>query len=380
MVFNKRELICIGNPEDVNTASGTPYYILKYGKKIGLISKSLTFKYTKLGLTKYLWNLYQLLKTGNYGGYQYSEQFLKKFQRVIVSDCSEYENKFILSYHPSIPIYPWPENIFVDFYIDATNLQIFNDYGYGSNIDEDFKLKVINREREAYKAAGNIICMCQWAADSVINDYGINPEKVHLVVGGPNIEEELIENKNILFCPKEPSNSFPLVIGFLGKDWKRKGGEFAFAIIKKLNEIGIWSVLRVIGARKKDVPKSPFVEYIGFIDKKKDLNNFIKELSSWHFCALFSSQEASPRSNIENLRLGVPIISHNIGGIRSTLIKNSYSKLFNAYPSVNEVCEWIISEMKPYNNYYQKRKLSMKICTEATWERELLKIKKIINT
>ena len=258
-------------------------------------------------------------------------------------------------------------------------MQILNNYGYGFNIDEKFKLDIINRERAAYHAAGNIICMCEWAADSVINDYGISSEKVHVVVGGANLEEELLDNKKNLYCPKEPSDSIPLFIGFLGKDWKRKGGEFAFEVVKNLNSRGIWSVLRVIGTKKKHIPDSKFVKYLGFIDKKKDLNKLVDELNSWHFYALFSEQEASPRSIIENIRLGVPIISHNIGGIRSTLIENSYGKLFNPFPSVSEVADWIISEIKPYQNYRQKRISSKQIGHNITWEKELLKIKRIIN-
>tara|TARA_Y100001978_G_scaffold180981_1_gene176860 strand:+ start:348 stop:1490 length:1143 start_codon:yes stop_codon:yes gene_type:complete len=378
--FKKRKLICIGNASDIKTASGTPFYILKYGKKIGLISKAIDFNLSNNKIFKYFWNLKQFLKTRKYGGYQYSKKFLKQFQKKILNDSCKLENQYILSHHPSIPMYPWPKNIFVDFYIDATNLQIFNDYGYGYKIDEKFKLEIIKRERSAYRSAGRIICMCQWAADSVIKDYGINPKKVHVVVGGGNLDEEFIENKKNLFIPKEPSDSAPLVIGFLGKDWYRKGGGFTYEIIRNLNNCGINSVLRIIGSTKGIVPDSKFVEYVGFIDKAKDLDKFIEELNSWHFCALFSKKEASPRSNLESLRLGVPIITHDIGGINSTLSENSYHKLFKPFPSVQEVTKWIISEIKPYSKYYQKRELSIKSSTNITWEKELLKIKKIIKS
>ena len=124
MIFKKRKLICIGDPLDINTDSGTPFYILKYGKKIGLISKALNINFSKNKILKYFWNLNQFLKTGKYGCYQYSKQL----QKMIFNDGSELENQYILSHHPSTPIYPRSKNIFVDFYIDATNLQIFNKY------------------------------------------------------------------------------------------------------------------------------------------------------------------------------------------------------------------------------------------------------------
>mgnify|MGYP001302187188 CR=1 FL=1 len=312
MNFKKRKLICIGNPNDINAASGTPYYILKYGIKIGLISKGIIFKIPKSKLTKYLWNLKQFIKTGKYGGYQYTNFFLNKIVSKILKDNQKNETHYILSHHPSLPNYPWPKNFVVDFYIDATNKQIFEDYGTGTTIDNKFKSEIILREKNAYEAAGNIFCMCKWAADSVIKDYGINQEKVHVIVGGANLDEDILKKEDQPLCPKEPNQTDPLIIGFLGKDWERKGGKFTFEIVKNLNALGINTILRVTGPRTKDMPKSPFIQNVGFIDKNKDFNKFIKEITSWHFSTLFSNNEASPRSNLENLKLGVPVLSHNI--------------------------------------------------------------------
>ena len=378
MNFNKRQFICIGNPNDINTASGTPFYILKYGIKMGLISKGLNFASPKNKFPKYFWNLKQFIKTGKYGGYQYSKNFLKNFDKIIKKDLKNTKKKYILSHYPSLPIYPWPKNLIVDFYIDATNKQIFENYGTGSTIDINFKSEILLREKKAYENSNNIFCMCQWAADSLIKDYGINPSKVHVIVGGPNIDESLIKKVSNLSCPKEPNNSNPLIIGFLGKDWVRKGGNFAFEVVKNLNNLGIYTVLRIIGTRKKDIPKSPFIQNVGYIDKNKDFNKFINELSSWHFSTLFSYSEASPRSNLESLKLGVPVLSHNIGGISSTFIRNYYGNLFDPFPTTKEVSDWIISQIKPYENYQIKRNLLKNIGTKINWKNELIKMRSIL--
>lgn len=378
-MFKKRKLICLGNPNDINVASGTPYYILKYGRELGLISDPIELDLPKNKLRKYFWNVKQYLKNGKYGGYQYSEKFLNDFQIKFTEKAKKTSEKiFILSHHPSIPIYPWKKNLFVDFYIDATNKQIFESYGIGVNIDKRFQSEIILREKNAYEAAGSIFCMCKWAADSVIKDYGINPQKVHFIVGGPNINEDFLKKGIKLTCPKEPTKTNPLIIGFLGKDWARKGGKFTFEVVKHLNSLGIFTILRVMGKRNKDIPNSKLIEHLGYIDKNKDLNKFINEINSWHFSSLFSYSEASPRSNLESLRLGVPILSHNIGGISSTFINNYYGHLFSPFPPINEVSKWIISEIKPYNNYYQKRLALKQISNEITWSKELLKMKDIL--
>ena len=54
MFFNKRKLICLCNPNDIKNSSGTPFYILKYGKKIGLINDAIDLNLTKDKTTKYL--------------------------------------------------------------------------------------------------------------------------------------------------------------------------------------------------------------------------------------------------------------------------------------------------------------------------------------
>ena len=114
MTLKKRQLICIGNPNNINAASGTPFYILKYGLKIGLISNAINFEFPKNKLPKYFWNLKQFIKTGKYGGYQYTKKAIKKIEANIINNDSKSETQYLLSHHPSIPIYPWSKNLFVD--------------------------------------------------------------------------------------------------------------------------------------------------------------------------------------------------------------------------------------------------------------------------
>ena len=192
------------------------------------------------------------------------------------------------------------------------------------------------------------------------------------------IDKNLIKKVNILSCPKEPNNSNPLVIGFLGKDWERKGCNFTFELVKNLNTFGINFILRVIGTRKKDIPNSPLIKNVGYIDMNKDFNKFIKEISSWHFSTLFSYNEASPRSILESLKLSVPVLSHNIGGISSTFMRNYYGLLFDPFPTTKEVSDWIISEIKPYENYQIKRNLLKNIVKQLNWEKELIKMQSIL--
>lgn len=68
-------------------------------------------------------------------------------------------------------------------------------------------------QRRAYEEAVACCLTSQWAANSVIGDYGIPPEKVHVVGVG----------RNHVAPPGERNWSTPRFL-FVGMDWKRKNG------------------------------------------------------------------------------------------------------------------------------------------------------------
>ena len=123
--------------------------------------------------------------------------------------------------------------------IDATTRQVFNAYAAGRRIAPAFQRDEMRRERAGYEAAIAVITKSDWAADSVCRDYGISPERVHVVPGGANLDEQALSNLPKAPLPPQPSLLKPLRLGFLGKDWERKGGPFILALAEELQNIGI---------------------------------------------------------------------------------------------------------------------------------------------
>ena len=209
--------------------------------------------------------------------------------------------------------------------------------------------------------------MCQWAADSVIKDYGINPAKVHVVPGGANLDEAQLSRLPAALLSPPPSAHQPLRLGFLGKDWQRKGGPFLLQLAEALGERDIPTVIRAIGPDPASLPAHPALQPLGFINKQGDTARFVAELRSWHFGTLFSDAEASPRSNLECLRLGVPLLSHAVGGIASTLPDGGCGRLFAPHPSAAEVAAWIAARLSPYSSYLAWREELAPRWREFTW-------------
>ena len=70
--------------------------------------------------------------------------------------------------------------------------------------------------QRAYEAAHAIVAWTSWVKDSLVNDYGISPEKVHVIPPGVDTER--------WGCSPRASTSLPVRILFVGGDFNRKGG------------------------------------------------------------------------------------------------------------------------------------------------------------
>ena len=359
-----RLLLCNGDATDAATWSNIPFFLLQAGLSSGLLQGGVSLHPGRFKGRKRLWNLAQLLRSGKAGGFQYSPSYARAL--IQPAGLSRFRGS-LLSHYPFLPPTPWPEGQRVDFYIDATTRQIFEDYGLGAPISGRVREAALERERLAYQRAGAVICMARWAADSVINDYGIAPGKVHVVPGGANLDEAMLASLPLGPAPPPPSADHPLQLGFLGKDWQRKGGPFLLELAECLRMQGVPTTIRAIGPDPARLPAHPALQALGFLDKQAAMPAFVAEVSRWHFSTLFSRAEAAPRSNLESLRLGVPVLSHNVGGIASTVPDPGCGLVFQAHPSPAEVASWIRARLTPYEDYLAWRRDLALRAADFTW-------------
>ncbi|MCT0198177.1 glycosyltransferase family 4 protein [Synechococcus sp. CS-1325] len=370
-------MLCCGDAASPDTWSSTPFFLLQAGLETGLLQGGLALQPERFRRRRRLWNLAQLLRTGRPGGFQYSRPFTTAV--IAPARLDPTQPLQLLSHFPLLPPQPWPSHWQVAFYIDATTRQVFDEYGGGLRIAPSFQRRVLERERLAYRQAGAVICMAQWAADSVMADYGIDPARVHVVPGGANLDETLLNA-----CPDPvslppPSPQAPLRLGFLGKEWQRKGGPFLLEVAEALQQQGIPTVVRAIGVDPSGLPQHPLLNPLGFINKQVDTARFVTELRSWHFGTLFSKAEAAPRSNLECLRLGVPVLAHAVGGIASTLPDSGCGQLFAAHPRPEQVAAWIAARLTPYQSYLVWRAALAPRCQEFSWATAVKQLARILD-
>src|SRR6266480_1879134 len=252
-------LAVVGDANSPVTWSGIPYHFLQAGKAKGLFDEGLALSADsrEWQARRVSWNLMRLFQGDRRGGYQYSVTFLERLWAPVQHKLSDsvVVNCFQL-FAPSVianqTIEKW-------FFIDQTLLQLFDHYGLRSSVGRRIAREAIEREREGYHAARGVIAHSSWAAKSLIADYDVPPDRVHVVVPGANldpaeyarweIEEEVRHRDDI------EEKERPLRLVFVGKEWHRKGLDRLLRALRLARRSGANIMLRVIGCRRELLPQ-----------------------------------------------------------------------------------------------------------------------------
>ncbi|NUN64427.1 glycosyltransferase family 4 protein [Pseudanabaena biceps] len=126
--------------------------------------------------------------------------------------------------------------------IDMTNIQAALESG-NNKFKWTYKPNIYI-EKLIYQRSAKILTWTEWARNSVINDYDIQPEKVQVIPPGVDI-------KSLQFSERynQPSVE-PYQILFVGGDFKRKGGEDLLQVF--LDKFASQAVLHIVTLDKID--------------------------------------------------------------------------------------------------------------------------------
>ena len=276
---------------------------------------------------------------------------LKNYARQIAASLDTSNAEIVFS-PGSFPISFLDSKLPIVSWNDATFAGLVGFYPMFSNLCEETIRDGNTAEQAALDRCRLAIYSSDWAAQTAIANYRVNPEKVKVVPFGANVDDDctLEEVKDLI--DSRPANRCKLL--FLGVDWQRKGGDIAFKVAEELNRSGLPTELIVAGCQPIITQPLPdFVKPIGFVSKStKDGRLKIRQLiAESHFLILPSLADCSPIVLCEANSLGVPCISTNIGGI-PTIIKNEINGyLFSTDADTSELCKYISNLFLNYDDY-----------------------------
>lgn len=313
MIERKIKIGFVGwnNPNDRRSLSGTPYKICEQLKNIGYeviwikITRTFIYRiYNKIS------SLYGKLIRKNIdvshsiiGAILQSNSIDKK----IIDKCD-----LIFVPFASEVLYRLQTNKPIIYLSDAT-FAIMVDY-YLKNLTNKSIKQGNEIEKTALNKAKSIIVSSDWARKSVINDYNQSLDKVHVIEFGANIDE-----KDII--PHKFNYNGHVDLLFLGVDWQRKGGHIAVECCKWLNDNGIPTTLHVVGIKELDtnISNLPFIDYVGFLNKNipYQYRLLVSIIEKCHCLLLPTIAECSAIAFSESSANGLPIFSHDTGGVRN---------------------------------------------------------------
>jgi glycosyltransferase involved in cell wall biosynthesis len=163
----------------------------------------------------------------------------------------------------------------------------------------------LDRQRRAYDRAAACCLTTNWAADSVISDYGVPSEKVHVVGLGRNYTP-----------PAGPRRWESPRFLFVGKDWQGKNGEAVLRAFARLRTEIPEAHLDIVGHHPRlDAPGVVGHGFLrmGVAEDRATLERLFQTATCF---VLPSRYEASAIVYLEAGAAGLPSIVTSVGGSR----------------------------------------------------------------
>jgi glycosyltransferase involved in cell wall biosynthesis len=159
--------------------------------------------------------------------------------------------------------------------------------------------EAVEWQGEVFASCEKVFTLSEWARASVVDDYGIAPERVVAVGAGANLDREL---------PRRPDPARPSIL-FVGFDWEQKGGPLLVDALRLVRRTVPEARLVVVGCRPP--VDDPGVEIVGPLRRSDPAeHDRLLDLYATSTCfALCSRFDAFPNVVLEAGFCGLPVVA-----------------------------------------------------------------------
>lgn len=214
-------------------------------------------------------------------------------------------------------------------------------------------------ERKTYRKAKAVITHSQWSADILIREYHQPADKVSYFPVPASLPTSAVP------ATIKPVSLKPLKLLLVGREYERKGIDIAIDVVKRLNQSGLETQMRIVGLQGQ---QGEHVRFMGLYKKAipEQLQAYVDNYQWANFLIHPARFEAAGIVPSEAAAFGTPTITNGVGGLGTTvedgvsgivLPKNSPAE---AYVSALKTA---IEEQAAYHR--------LRETTRARYEREL---------
>jgi len=188
--------------------------------------------------------------------------------------------------------------------LDATPMNydsVGESYGHKRHVwvAEEFKRRV---NRRAFVASTAVVAFSRWAADSVVRDYGVPEEQVHVIRPG-------VDLRKFRPGPERTSESKPRIL-FVGADFDRKGGP---DLLEAMRRIGDSAELDIVTTTAPPIPYGlPVRVHVGLTHDSSTLFDLYRNADIFAFP---SRGDCLPHVVSEAVACGLPVVACDVGAI-----------------------------------------------------------------
>ncbi len=318
----------INDPGDVTAWSGTEHFLLHTLKDRGnhlSVLRNIRKRQRMVG--KALRNLSNVLT----GGEPYTvERTLFTANRIgdaVMAHLQKHPTDLLFS-PSSIPLSMVVTDRPMVFYTDATFKGLLALYPDLAHYHPERIAEAEYLERSAIQNARRVIYTSDWAARSAMEDYGADPDKVHVVPFGSNLPAHRDRATILRNIRGRSRDRCELLL--VGVDWVRKGGDLALQVLQTLRRSGIRTRLTVVGCTPPHGVDDPDVEVHPFLRKqvRHDLARLMALYERSHFLLVPSVAECFGIVYAEASSMGVPSLARDSGGVSNAVVDGVNGRLY----------------------------------------------------
>ncbi|TWT97617.1 D-inositol 3-phosphate glycosyltransferase [Botrimarina colliarenosi] len=238
-------------------------------------------------------------------------------------------------------------------YVTDATADLLQSY-YPNRIDlSEAELRAIHESERRMIARADRICVpTDWVAESVLNRYQAETQKVSIAEWGANLPA--FPEPNPTSLPKEGE---PLELLLVGLDWRRKGADIAVRTADVLNAAGIETRLTVVGAKLPPDLQRPYVRVLGQLSRMsrseaKQLDGLLRRTT-----LLIHPARAECYGHVlcEAMAFGAPVVATDTGGISQCVKHGQTGMLLPPGSTPEEFAESILSIVSDGSRYAAMR-------------------------
>jgi glycosyltransferase involved in cell wall biosynthesis len=311
----KLAVVAAGDPLDVRTWSGTPYFMTNALQSIFTDVLPIRAAFPPW------WHLARRLSRKITAG-SFELSWIKTIAKTHADRIARILDRERIDAAVCIansPVSAYLARNFPVIHVSDATVPLMRDYYQEfSRLPRFLAENALELDRTSVKASRACLYPTEWAARSAIDHYGADPSRVHVIPWGCNIERKDIPNE-LSYLRTDRCN-----LVFIGVDWARKGGDIVIDTFEQLLDLGCLSSVDIIGAkpnlreRLRGIRAGGFhIGEHGFINKStpEGLALFQSIMRQASFLFVPTRQDCYGLVFAEASAYGAPAITTRTGGV-----------------------------------------------------------------